>query len=146
MSEKLRGKSLELRIEIATYRSKLGSYLFEPEYKVVESGKTEKTISEGVKIRYEGEEVVFWDEGPGFLAVAKIAVYIGEHVVLPIASGLLARYLYDKLKEKKHSELRINGTKVEMNAEKIEQLILVIVNQEEEKEKKTGSSQTERGI
>jgi predicted transcriptional regulator len=57
--------------------------------------------------------------------------YIGEHIALPIAASLIAKLLYDKLKERKDNKLMINNKSVEINAEKIEQLIINI-----EKEKK----------
>jgi hypothetical protein len=122
---------MELSIEIETQDVGLGFYLFEAKDRV-ESGKTQKTISEDVIIRYEGEQVALAEAFP---TIVKITAYIGEHVVLPLAVGFLSRYLYDKLKEKKDSKLRINGTQVEINAEKIEQLIIVILNQEKETKK-----------
>ena len=35
-------------------------------------------------------------------------VYVGEHVVLPVAVSLTAKLLYDKLKERRDNKLTIN--------------------------------------
>ncbi len=59
-------------------------------------------------------------------------VYIGEHVVLPIAVSLIAKKLYDELKGRKDNELQINNKSVEINAEKIEQVIINLSKKEEE--------------
>lgn len=59
-------------------------------------------------------------------------VYVGEHIALPIAASLIARFLYDKLKGKKETELIINNQPVEISAEKIEQLIIKIEKEEKE--------------
>jgi len=40
--------------------------------------------------------------------------------------------LYDKLKERKDNKLRINNTSVEINAERIEQLIINILKEKKE--------------
>jgi hypothetical protein len=57
--------------------------------------------------------------------------------VSAISAQLIARYIYDKLKDKKEEvkELSINGQSVEINAEKIEQLILVSVKKEEDEKR-----------
>jgi len=59
-------------------------------------------------------------------------LYIGEHVVLPVAASLIARMLYDKLKGKKDNELTIQNQPVEINVEKIEQLIFISLKEKEE--------------
>jgi len=41
--------------------------------------------------------------------------------------------LYDKLKDRKNTEITINNTSIEINADKIEQLILIILKEKEEK-------------
>jgi hypothetical protein len=58
-------------------------------------------------------------------------VFIIEKVVIPIAGTLIANFLYDKLKRGKDNQLTINNQPIEINAEKIEHLIINI-----EKEKK----------
>src|SRR4030042_6777070 len=57
-------------------------------------------------------------------------VYVGEHVVLPVAVSLIAKLLYDKLKERRDNKLTINNQPVAINAHKIEK---VIINQLKEK-------------
>lgn len=57
-------------------------------------------------------------------------VFIGLNVGLPIAVSLIANFLYDVLKGKKDNELTINNKSVEINTEKIEQLIINIEKEE----------------
>jgi len=57
--------------------------------------------------------------------------FIIENIGIQVAATLIATYLYDKLKGRKDTNLTINYKPVEINAEKIEQLIINI-----EKEKK----------
>jgi hypothetical protein len=82
----------------------------------------EKSIGEGVSIRiknYHARDAV------DLPTILNIVAYIGEHVALPVAVALLSRYLYDKLKDRRgKSRLIINYTAVEIDAEKIEQLVL----------------------
>lgn len=59
-------------------------------------------------------------------------VYIGEHVVLPIVVSLIARKLYDILKGRKDNKLTIQNQSVEINTQKIEQLILISLKEKEE--------------
>jgi hypothetical protein len=58
-------------------------------------------------------------------------VFIGVNIAIPIAVNLIAKFLYDVLKAEKDNKLTINNKSIEINAEKIEQLIINI-----EKEKK----------
>ncbi|HVO85570.1 MAG TPA: hypothetical protein VMT06_00440 [Candidatus Eisenbacteria bacterium] len=51
-------------------------------------------------------------------------VYIGEHVGFPLTVGLFARMLHDILKDGKDNELWINGQRVEIDAQEIEQIII----------------------
>jgi hypothetical protein len=59
-------------------------------------------------------------------------VFIGANIVIPIAVNLIARFLYDVLKDDKDSKLVINDKPIEINAEKIEQLIINISKEEKE--------------
>jgi hypothetical protein len=74
--------------------SKLISDLFETkdssEYKKIVSDKQKKTIAEGVSIQYLYHYATDAVDIPTLLF---ISAYIGEHVVLPVAAGLLSRYL-----------------------------------------------------
>lgn len=58
-------------------------------------------------------------------------ISIGANLAVAVAAHLIARFLYDRLKVGKDNRLTINDNSVEINAEKIEQLIINI-----EKEKK----------
>lgn len=115
---------MELTIWIQ-YDSKLGSDLFESEdyYR----GQT-KVVSEGVAIKYKSHYAMDAVDLPSWIIVS---AYIGEHVALPIAVGVLSRYLYDKLKDRKQSKVTINNIPVEINAEKIEQLIINLLKKNE---------------
>jgi hypothetical protein len=82
-----------------------------------------KIIVEGVSIRiknYFGRDTI------DLSTILNIVADIGEKVALPIAVGVLSRYLYDKLKDRKESKVTINHIPVEINARKIEQLIINI--------------------
>jgi hypothetical protein len=141
MSERLRSNPTELKMEVETHDDTLGFKLFESPERL-SYGQT-KTICDDVFLRAEGGKIF---EALDFPSILYATACFGKNVVLPIAVSLLSSYLYDKLKERKDNKLRINGTQVEINAEKIEQLILIILKQEKEKEEKRGSSQAERGI
>jgi uncharacterized membrane protein required for colicin V production len=58
-------------------------------------------------------------------------IVAAEGIAITVAAILIANYLYDKLKGTKDANLTINYKSVEINAKKIEQLIINI-----EKEKK----------
>jgi len=96
----------------------------------IQAGQTEKIVSEGVSIRAEGTDI---RRAYGLPEIVNVTIFIAEHVALPIAVGILSRYLYDKLKDKRETKIRINYVYVEINAEKIEQAILNIVQENEEK-------------
>ena len=53
-------------------------------------------------------------------------ILIGEGIAIQVAANVIAKYLYDKLKDRKNTNLTINYKSVEINAEKIEQLIINI--------------------
>lgn len=59
-------------------------------------------------------------------------VFIGVNIAVPIAVNLIARFLYDVLKGEKDNKLTINDKSIEINAEKIEQLIINIEKEEKE--------------
>jgi hypothetical protein len=89
----------------------------------------EKIIGEGVSIRIKN---YFARDTADLPTILNIVAYIGEHVALPIAVAVLSKYLYEKLKDRKESKIIINYTPVEINAEKIEQLILNVLPKEED--------------
>ncbi len=57
-----------------------------------------------------------------------LTIEIGKNVALPLAVGILSSYLYDKLKNRKDTKVIINNQQVEINAIKIEKLILTNIN------------------
>ncbi|MGD0160331.1 MAG: hypothetical protein ABSB89_08535 [Candidatus Bathyarchaeia archaeon] len=132
MSERLRSEPIELKMEVETHDDTLGFKLFESPDRV--SYGQIKIICDEVSIRAEGGRNF---EALDFPSILYVTAFFGKNVVLPIAVSLFSSYLYDKLKERKDNKLRINGTQVEINAEKIEQLILIILKQEKEKEEKS---------
>jgi hypothetical protein len=56
---------------------------------------------------------------------------IAKTLALSVAAHLIARLLYDKLKGREGNRLTINNQSVEINAEKIEQLIINVLKEEE---------------
>jgi len=117
---------MKLNIEIETFDNRLDSKLFDV---TRISDKTEKSITEGISVRYEWTLI---RKAEGFPEIVNIALFIGEHVALPIAVSIVSKWLYDKLKERKDNKLRINNTSVEINAERIEQLIINILKEKKE--------------
>jgi hypothetical protein len=90
----------------------------------VSSEITKAKIKDGITIQ---EQVV---SRAIYRPAIDFVVYVAEHVALPVAASLLAKLLYDKLKARKDNELTINNKSVEINAEKIEQLIINISKEE----------------
>lgn len=108
--------------------SRLIEDLFEIEtsqYNEVTKNRQKKIISEGVSIQYQGHFCCDSTDTPSWLI---ISIEIGKNVVLPLALSILSSYLYDKLKDKKNSRVVINNQLVEIDAKKIEKLILTNVN------------------
>jgi len=56
-------------------------------------------------------------------------ILIGKDIAIQVAATIIAKYLYDKLKDRKNINLTINSKSVEINAEKIEQLIINVGNE-----------------
>jgi len=119
---------MKIPIQIETQDRMLSWDLFEA--RSLQSGQTEKVITEGISIKLESIEI---RKGFGFPEIVDITVFVAEHVALPIAVGMLSRYLYDKLKDKRETKIEINYLYVEINAEKIENAILSIVQKNEDK-------------
>jgi len=115
-------KKLEIGIEILD--SKLVSDLFG-------TSASEKTIAEGASIRIKN---YFARDAVDLPTILNIVADIGKHVALPIAVGILSNYLYDKLKNRKNSKVMINHNPVEINAEKIEKLIIEILEIKDDSE------------
>ena len=60
-------------------------------------------------------------------------VFIIQNLAVPIAATLIANFLYDKLKRGKDNHLTINNQPIEINAEKIEHLIINIEKENKDK-------------
>ena len=114
---------MELEIGIEILDPELESDLFES------TESREKIITEGVSIRFKNYKI---REIVDYPTIINIAVYIAEHIALPVAAGVLSRYLYDKLKDRENQKITINNIPVEVNAEKIENLIIQILRKERE--------------
>jgi hypothetical protein len=114
---------LEMQIEIRDPRI-IGDLFEASDFR----GLPKKTITKGVTIQLKGYTL---REAVDFPEIVSIAIYVAKHVALPIAVGVLSRYLYDKLKDKKNSKVTINNVPVEINAEKIENLVIEILKKEE---------------
>jgi hypothetical protein len=119
---------MKINMRIETRDKTLSSHLLETDH--IQSFQTEKIIGDGVSIRYEGQII---REAIGFPELFNFSIYIAEHIALPIAVGILSRYLYDKLKDKKETKIEVNYVYVEINPEKIENAILNIVQKNEDK-------------
>src|SRR3989337_3320418 len=121
-------KNMRLNMRIETPDKNLSYDLLETDH--IQAYQTEKIITDGVSIRYEGQIL---REAISFPELFNFSIYVAEHVALPIAVGILSRYLYDKLKDKKETKIEVNYVYVEINAEKIENAILNIVQKNEDK-------------
>lgn len=116
--------NLEIGIEVRDRN--LAKDLFEtPQPKIGQ----EKIIAEGISIRIKN---YFARDTVDLPPILNIVAYIGEHVALPIAVAVLSKYLYEKLKDRKESKVFVNYTPVEIDAEKIEHLILNILPKEKD--------------
>lgn len=111
-------RPMELEIGIEIRDPKLVSELFETNETHVGQ---KKVIAEGVSIQIKN---YYARDAVDLPTILNIVAWIGEHVALPFAVGVLSRYLYDKLKVRKQSKVTINKLPVEINAEKIGQLII----------------------
>lgn len=80
--------------------------------------KTE--IADGVFMRIDGGRLCEAINAPEFL---NIAIVVSQNVVLPVALNLATSWLYDKIKDKKSTKIRINGIDVIVNKEKIRELL-----------------------
>jgi hypothetical protein len=95
----------------------------------VEGELTKTEIADDVSIHVKGHilrEIV------GIPELTDFVVYVGEKIALPVAAALLAKFLYDKLKDRQDNKLTINHKSIEINADKIEQLIIISLKEKEE--------------
>jgi hypothetical protein len=77
-------------------------------------------LSKNVNVRFDGAVFCESVDAPTFI---QISFVIGRDVVLPIALGLVSNWLYDKVKEKKAYKINIDGSTVELDKNKILELI-----------------------
>ena len=117
---------MEVSIEIETFDKKLESDLFEA--RRFSTGETERTISEGISIRWDGTE---FKKAVGFPDIIHISLILARDVVLPIALGVLSNWLYDKIKGKA-TKIKVNGVEVQIDKDEIKR----ILNEKIEKTKK----------
>lgn len=118
---------MESEISIEKRDRNLEKDLFEtPQPRVGEK----KIIVEGVSIQIKN---YFGRDAVDLPTILNIVADIGEKVALPIAVSILSRYLYDKLEATKQSKVTINNMPVEINTQKIEQLIINIAKEEKDK-------------
>src|SRR4030067_2285881 len=98
---------MEFTVEIETFDKSLEFSLLESnQLSVME---TEKTIAEGISIKYNFTVIC---KASGIPDAISISLIVGEHVILPIALDIISNYLYDKLKDRKVETLRISGNEV----------------------------------
>lgn len=77
-------------------------------------------ISKSIFIRLDGATFCESIDVPTFI---RISVIVGREVILPIASGIVSSWLYDKIKDKKAYRININGLRVELDKDKIADLL-----------------------
>jgi hypothetical protein len=119
---------MKLDVWIEALDPKLIEDLFEverSEYKKIIMEKQKKIISEGISLQYKSHFCCDSVDAPSWLI---ISIEIGKNVALPVALGILSSYLYDKLKNRKNNRVVINNQPVEIDAKKIEQIILTNIN------------------
>src|SRR3990170_2435295 len=77
-------------------------------------------VSKDVFIRFDGAIFCESIDAPTFI---QISVIVGRDAILPIALGIVSNWLYDKIKEKKAYKININGLRVELDKDKIADLL-----------------------
>jgi len=118
---------MEIEIGIEKRDRNLEKDLFETDQPRVGE---KKIIAEGISIRIKN---YFGRDAVDLPTILNIVAEIRDKVALPIIVSILSKYLYEKLKDRKESKITINYTSVEIDAEKIEQLIINIVKEEKDK-------------
>jgi hypothetical protein len=92
-------------------------------------GGLEGEIADGISIKRE-KRAMEAIEAPLFYFVI-----IGGQIGATVAAQLIANFLYDKLKGNKYTQLTINNQQVEINAQKIETLIINQINKDTNQER-----------
>jgi len=109
---------MEIRVEIETFDKDLDFDLFGT--KTLSKGM-QKTIAEGVSVAYEYTE---YRKAVGFADIIHVIVTIGRDVPIGVAAGLIATWLYDKLKGRKVEKLKIERTEIEVDKGEIKRVIM----------------------
>jgi len=117
---------LELEVWIQQSDRNLLNDLFESEE------HRQKVISDGVTIKYKSRYATDAIDHPTWVIVV---IEIAKNVGFPVASTLIANYLWKKLQDRKESKFMIERNPVEINVEKIKQFTLYMMQNKEDKQK-----------
>ena len=79
-----------------------------------------KEIQRGIFLRYERTLI---REAVNFPPITELTIIVGRDIVLPIAIGILSNFLYDKLKNKDVKSIKVNGVEMQLDKDKISELI-----------------------
>lgn len=126
---------MKFDISIEEYDKNLRYDLFGIESKDINKVLAEKQktiIDKGISLQYKHHVRCFAENVPSWIV---ITVEISKDVALPLAVGIISSYIYDKLKNRKNERVVIFNQTVEINAKKIEKLIIHNINQSEESKK-----------
>jgi hypothetical protein len=80
-----------------------------------------KTLTDGVTLK-SGRMTIH--EIIGFAETYTFIVFLAESVALPLGTGLVASYIYDKLKSKPDAKLKIGKVDVRIDEGEIKRIIL----------------------
>lgn len=110
---------MEVRIEIETNDKQLDFDLLGTKNSI--SRGMEKSIAEGVSVRYEGTE---FRKAVGLPDIIHITIAIAEGMAIGIVSGLISAWLYDKLNGRSVEKIRFERTEVTLNKGEIEKILI----------------------
>jgi hypothetical protein len=82
---------------------------------------SEVEIKKGVSLRFEG---IVLREAVDVPQIIEITLILTKDVVLPVALNIASNWLYDKIRNRKIERIRINGVEVQVDKEKITQLLI----------------------
>jgi hypothetical protein len=103
--------SQSIAVELTTSDKKVTWDLMEPEDNSMATGDTNE-ISEGAELTYNGTKI---QKGLDIPSVVQMTLDVGSNV----ATGVVAAWLYDKLKDR-DVNLTLGGEKVEVQKERIQ--------------------------
>jgi len=116
---------MEIKIEIETHDNMLAFDLFESKELVAD--RTEKSISDNVSVRFEGE---VFRKAEGLPRIIEMTLVLAKEVITPIILGIVSAWLYDKIKGRS-AVLRIERTEVTINKQKIESVLIEKIEKRE---------------